>query len=136
MSDKQQDEPSTAADSMPHLQANQHGGPLSATTGNYKVDRIEVVMRTDDVLARVFNLVPGDRIPRHVHKLSSDHYFVLSGVLTIKTNLPSRETVLAQGERWRVDPGTEHEVLNAGTTPVSFLLLQGTGGYDWIKVEK
>lgn len=108
----------------------------SAAIGNYEVDRIEVVMRTENVLARVFNLVPGDRIPWHVHKLSSDHYFVLSGALTIKTDKPHDEKVLVHGERWRVDPGTEHEVLNAGAAPVSFLLLQGTGGYDWIKVEK
>ena len=102
----------------------------------YAVHRVEMVLKTAEVLARVFNLVPGDRIPWHVHRLSSDHYFVLSGQLTITTGQPEGRQVLGPGARWRVDPGTEHEVSNQGEAPVSFLLLQGTGGYDWIKVER
>lgn len=108
----------------------------SKTAPAYHVDRIEVVMRTADVLARVFNLVPSDKIPWHQHKLSSDHYFVLSGTLTINTDFPSDTVTLNQGERWRVDPGTHHEISNVSAEPVSFLLLQGTGGYDWIKVQR
>nr|WP_169050416.1 cupin domain-containing protein [Brenneria salicis]NMN90645.1 Cupin domain-containing protein [Brenneria salicis ATCC 15712 = DSM 30166]RBP66859.1 cupin domain [Brenneria salicis ATCC 15712 = DSM 30166]RLM32157.1 hypothetical protein BHG07_01935 [Brenneria salicis ATCC 15712 = DSM 30166] len=102
----------------------------------YEVERIEVVLKTDDVLARVFTLVPGDKVPWHYHKLSSDHYFVLAGTLTITTELPADCVTLTPGERWRVDPQTHHEVSNQGDTPARFLLLQGVGGYDWIKVEK
>jgi len=109
---------------------NKRGSPA------YQVDRIEVVLKSDDVLARVFTLVPGDKVPWHYHKLSSDHYFVLAGTLTITTELPSDHVTLTQGERWRVDPGTHHEVANCSDTPARFLLLQGVGGYDWIKVDK
>lgn len=102
----------------------------------YQVDRIEIVLKTPDVLARVFTLVPGDRIPWHLHRLSSDHYFVLAGTLTIATEHPQATVQLAVGERWRVDQGTHHEVSNQGEVPASFLLLQGVGGYDWIKVTR
>ncbi len=102
----------------------------------YRVNRIEPVLKTSEVLARVFNLEPGDKIPWHYHKLSSDHYFVLAGTLTITTDHPADKVTLTIGQRWRIDPGTHHEVSNTGTAPVSFLLLQGVGGYDWIKVER
>ena len=102
----------------------------------YTVNRVEMVMKTDGVLARVFHLVPGDRIPWHRHELSSDHYFVLDGTLTITTDHPAGVLTLGPGERGRVDPGTHHEVSNTGDAPVRFLLLQGTGGYDWIKVDR
>jgi quercetin dioxygenase-like cupin family protein len=102
----------------------------------YHVDRIEVVLKTDEVLARVFNLAPGDKIPWHFHKLSADNYFVLSGVLTINTEHPANTLVLHPGERWKVNPGTHHEVSNTGDAAVQFLLLQGVGGYDWIEVDR
>jgi quercetin dioxygenase-like cupin family protein len=101
---------------------------------HYEVARVELVLKTDDVLARVFNLVPGDKIPWHYHKLSTDYYFVLTGELTINTDYPKAQKQLNAGQRWQVTPGTHHEVSNTGQEPVSFLLLQGTGGYDWIKV--
>jgi quercetin dioxygenase-like cupin family protein len=102
----------------------------------YAVNRVEMVMKTAEVLARVFHLVPGDKIPWHRHELSTDHYFVLHGTLTITTEHPSATLTLGPGERGKVEPGTHHEVSNTGDQPASFLLLQGTGGYDWIKVER
>ena len=102
----------------------------------YAVHRIEMVLKTADVMARVFNLVPGDRIPWHRHSLSTDHYFVLQGTLTVTTEFPAAVHTLAAGQRTQVEPGTHHEVSNTTDVPVSFLLLQGVHGYDWIKVEK
>jgi quercetin dioxygenase-like cupin family protein len=102
----------------------------------YHVNRVEVVLKTPEVLARVFTLVPGDRIPWHTHRSSSDHYFVLTGRLTITTDHPAAEVTLGVGERYRIDPSTHHEVRNAHDETASFLLLQGVGGYDWIKVER
>jgi quercetin dioxygenase-like cupin family protein len=102
----------------------------------YHVDRVETVLKTEQVLARVFTLVPGDKIPWHLHRLSSDHYFVLRGKLTIETDLPHDKVVLSAGDRYRVDPGTHHRVSNETQDTVSFLLLQGAGGYDWIKVDR
>jgi len=103
---------------------------------SYKVNHVEVVIETNEVLARVFTLAPGEKIPWHFHRASTDHYFVLSGVLTATTDHPFLKTVLGQGERCKVAPGTQHQVMNEASEPLSFLLLQGTAGYDWIKVER
>ena len=110
--------------------------PTQPTAPSYRVNHVEVVVETDDVLARVFTLAPGEKIPWHFHRVSTDHYFVLSGVLTATTDHPFLKNVLGQGQRWKVAPGTHHEVTNEATEPLSFLLLQGTAGYDWIKVER
>jgi mannose-6-phosphate isomerase-like protein (cupin superfamily) len=110
--------------------------PASQPDTNYHVQRIELVLKTPQVLARVFTLVAGDRIPWHFHKLSSDHYFVLSGRLTIATDFPSSRVELAVGQRYRIDPVTHHEVSNEHEDPAQFLLLQGDAGYDWNKVER
>jgi len=40
------------------------------------------------VQARLFTLAPGEAIPRHYHRQSTDHYFVLEGVLSISTHAP------------------------------------------------
>jgi quercetin dioxygenase-like cupin family protein len=54
----------------------------------YKVKRVEPVMRGSDVQARLFTLAPGEAIPWHYHLQSTDHYFVLEGVLSISTREP------------------------------------------------
>ncbi|MFL9945840.1 cupin domain-containing protein [Paraburkholderia agricolaris] len=110
--------------------------PTNNAAPYYSVAHVEAVLETDEVLARVFTLAPGEKIPWHFHSVSTDHYFVLSGVLTAVTDPPFHKTVLEQGARWEVAPGTHHEVTNKTSEPLSFLLLQGTAGYDWIKVER
>ena len=54
----------------------------------YKVKRAEPVIRGSDVQARLFTLAPGEAIPWHYHRQSTDHYFVLEGVLSISTREP------------------------------------------------
>ena len=44
------------------------------------------------VQARLFTLAPGEAIPWHYHPQSTDHYFVLAGVLSMYT----REPILRQ----------------------------------------
>ena len=45
----------------------------------YKVKHVEPVLKSSDVLARIFTLAPGDTIPWHYHQHSADHFFVLEG---------------------------------------------------------
>ena len=50
---------------------------------NYSVKSVETVVAGADVQARMFTLAPGEVIPWHYHGKSTDHYFVLEGVLSI-----------------------------------------------------
>jgi quercetin dioxygenase-like cupin family protein len=61
---------------------------------NYSVKNIEPVVAGTDVQARVFTLAPDEFIPWHRHSESTDHYFVLSGTLSITTRDPNDEHML------------------------------------------
>jgi quercetin dioxygenase-like cupin family protein len=103
----------------------------------YKVKRIEPVISTEDVQARIFTLAPGESIPWHFHRESTDHYFVLEGVLSISTREP--DVVVSNfsvGCSRKITPGTAHLIANDGTTDCRFLLLQGAGKYDWVAADQ
>ena len=59
-----------------------------AAADPYKVKHVEPVLKSSDVLARIFTLAPGDTIPWHYHQHCADHFFVLEGVLSISTREP------------------------------------------------
>jgi quercetin dioxygenase-like cupin family protein len=98
---------------------------------NYTVKSVETVLETTDVKARIFTLAPDDVIPWHHHSETTDHYFVLSGNLTIDTRTPEDHRTLAVGERYQITAANPHMVSNLGPTDCQFLLLQGVGRYDW-----
>jgi quercetin dioxygenase-like cupin family protein len=104
---------------------------------NYEVKSIEPVAIGSDVQARIFTLAPGENIPWHFHKRSTDHYFVLEGALTITTREPEeRVTLLSIGGTHKITPGTEHLVANRSAADCRFLLVQGGGAYDWVKASE
>ena len=102
---------------------------------SYTVKQSETVVSGQDVQARVMTLAPGQTIPWHHHSEITDHYFVLKGSLTIETRSPDATCTLAIGDRHQLVPGTAHLLSNHGTVDCQFLLLQGVGGYDWVKAE-
>jgi quercetin dioxygenase-like cupin family protein len=108
---------------------------VAAKKPNYTVKNVEVVIAAADVQARVFTLAPGDSIPWHYHSDVTDHYFVLRGLLSIRTRNPDGECELGIGDRYQIMPGTAHLLSNAGAIDCQFLLLQCGGKYDWIKSE-
>jgi len=109
--------------------------PRTARSAPYQVKRIETVMVGSDVQARLFTLAPGDTIPWHYHTESVDHYFVLAGTLTVQTSEPEETSTIGLGGAHRIAPGTAHLITNRSDADCRFLLLQGVGKYDWIKVE-
>jgi quercetin dioxygenase-like cupin family protein len=106
----------------------------AAPKDNYSVKNVEVVAKGVDVQARIFTLAPGEVIPWHRHSESTDHYFVLRGMLTINAWKPDDAHILEIGGRYKIAPGTAHLISNQGATDCQFLL-QGVGKYDFIKSE-
>jgi quercetin dioxygenase-like cupin family protein len=93
------------------------------------------VLKSSDVLARIFTLAPGDTIPWHYHQHCTDHFFVLEGVLSISTREPALTRKLSVGQSHKIVAGTAHLVVNGGNHDCRFLLLQGVGTYDWNPAE-
>ena len=89
---------------------------------------------TRDVQARLFTLAPGETIPWHFHRTAADHYFVLEGALTVVTREPDSSRTIEVGSDYRIMPSTAHLIANRSTADCRFLLLQGVGKHDWVKL--
>jgi len=101
---------------------------------NYQVKNVEPVAVSDDVQARLFTLAPGEAIPWHFHSTVTDWYFVLEGTLSIETRAPADHRLLPIGASHRIPPKTAHLISNPAAADTRFLLLQGVGAYDFLRV--
>ena len=102
---------------------------------NYTIKGSELILADKNIQARVITLAPKESIPWHYHSETTDHYFVLSGTLDINERSRNCQLSLNAGERHRLGPGIAHFLANNGATDCQFLLLQGSGKYDWIKAD-
>ena len=100
----------------------------------YAVKSIEPVAIGSDVQARLFTLAPGETIPWHFHSAVTDWYFVLAGTLSIETRAPADRRALAVGEAYHIAPKTAHLISNRSNADTRFLLVQGVGAYDFLRV--
>jgi quercetin dioxygenase-like cupin family protein len=105
-----------------------------AQSQGYTVKSIAPVAIGSDVQARLFTLVPGETIPWHYHSAVTDWYFVLEGALSIETRAPADHRELAIGESYHIVPKTAHLIANRSDSDTRFLLVQGVGAYDFLKV--
>jgi quercetin dioxygenase-like cupin family protein len=100
----------------------------------YRVKSIDPVAVGSDVRARVFTLAPGETIPWHFHNAVTDWYFVLGGVLSVETRPPRERRLLTIGGSHSIPPKTAHLIANRSQSDTRFLLVQGVGAYDFVKV--
>ena len=105
-----------------------------AQGAGYAVKSIEPVAIGSDVQARLFTLAPGETIAWHFHSAVTDWYFVLEGALSIETRAPADRQRLAVGGTYRIPPKTAHLIANRSDTDTRFLLVQGVGPYDFLRV--
>lgn len=105
-----------------------------AQGAGYTVKSIEPVALGSDVQARLFTLAPGETIPWHFHSAVTDWYFVLEGRLSIETRAPADRQLLTVGSKYSIAPKTAHLVANRSDDDTRFLLVQGVGSYDFLKV--
>jgi quercetin dioxygenase-like cupin family protein len=102
---------------------------------SYTVKSVETIADGTDVRVRLFTLASGEIIPWHYHSQCSDHYFVLQGTLSVETRNPEAQHALEAGVSHRLQPGMPHQICNRSETDCRFLLVQGVGVFDWVKVE-
>ena len=105
-----------------------------ALGSGYAVKSVEPVAIGSDVQARLFTLAPGEEIPWHFHSAVTDWYFVLEGALSIETRAPADHRILTIGARYHIPPKTAHLISNRSDADTRFLLVQGVGAYDFLRV--
>ncbi|HUQ76405.1 MAG TPA: cupin domain-containing protein [Burkholderiales bacterium] len=72
------------------------------------------------------------KVPWHYHNKVADTFYVLEGDLRIFLQDPKQEVRLKPGETFTAVARRPHLVTNGGTRPVTFLVLQGLGEYDFV----
>jgi quercetin dioxygenase-like cupin family protein len=105
-----------------------------AQGAGYAVKSVEPVAIGKDVQARLFTLAPGEEIPWHFHSAVTDWYFVLEGALAIETRAPADSRILTTGGRYQIPPKTAHLIANRSDADTRFVLVQGVGDYDFLRV--
>lgn len=100
--------------------------PQSSTATN-----VEWIVKTDDVRVRVTALGPKECSAWHFHKVVTDNVFCLDDEIRVELRAPDETVALGAGGRQEIPPGRVHRVVNPCAHPVRYLLVQGTGTYDF-----
>lgn len=95
----------------------------------------EWLLRTEEGSARISTLPPGRETPWHRHTEVPDRVFCLEGEVQVDLARPDESVRLAPGQRHDVPPGRIHRVRNPGEVPARYLLVQGPGRHDFVRVE-
>jgi len=94
----------------------------------------ETLIQTADARVRIMVLPAGESVPWHFHSDVTDDIFCLEGQIEVELKEPAENNLLAPGQRTRVVPRRTHRVINRGTGTASYLLVQGGGRYDFLKI--
>lgn len=92
----------------------------------------ETVMEGADMKASVLTVAAGQQVPWHYHSQIVDHFFCLDGPMIVETQAPQAIHELSCGEDCAIPPKTPHLVYGKNNGPCRYLLLQGTGTYDYV----
>jgi mannose-6-phosphate isomerase-like protein (cupin superfamily) len=92
------------------------------------------IIKTETVSVRIMELAADAATEWHVHTEVADFFVCLSGVVVVETRDPEATVTLAPGDRTDVPAGRVHRVANRSPGPSEYLLVQGIGAYDFIRV--
>ncbi len=101
-----------------------------------EVERYEFHMEREGFRITELQISTSQKIPWHFHNHISDTFYVLAGEITIYLRDPKESVRLEQGESFQVITKRPHLVTNSGSTPATFLVLQGVGEYDNVPLIK
>ena len=94
----------------------------------------ETVMEGEDMRAVMLTLDQGQNVPWHYHSTITDSFVCLKSPMVVETRAPRSTYVLNAGERCEVPPKTAHHVHGLDGGPCQFMVLQGIGVYDNMRV--
>lgn len=90
-----------------------------------------IILQTPDVRVRQMCLAVNDEVPWHYHSHVMDTIYCLQGVMKVELKDPVEATVLRCGDGCDILVGRPHRISVLGEGPVSYLLIQGVGPYDF-----
>jgi quercetin dioxygenase-like cupin family protein len=106
--------------------------PLKDASQLYEVERRARHAERPGFRISELQLSPTQTVPWHYHTSISDTFYVLEGQMRLFLQKPKEELHLGPGQSYVAVAGRPHLVTNAGTTSLTFLVLQGIGEYDYV----
>ena len=97
---------------------------------------IESIFDTDSVRVRVMSLAPREAAEWHYHSEVTDDITCLAGAILVRMREPGEETRLTPGKRCQIKARRIHQLENLGDDEAGYLLAQGVGKYDFVRVGK
>ncbi|WP_298275454.1 cupin domain-containing protein [uncultured Bradyrhizobium sp.] len=108
------------------------GQPVKDASHLYEVERRAMHAARPGFRIMELQLSATQKVPWHTHNNISDTFYVLEGQMRLFLQEPKEEVNLKVGEVYAVRPTRPHLVTNAGTSSLTFLILQGVGEYDYV----
>src|SRR5712671_3534340 len=106
--------------------------PVKDASHLYEVERRAQHAARPGFRITELQLSPTQIVPWHTHTNVSDTFYVLEGHMRLFLLNPKESLELKPGQSYAVAPGRPHLVTNAGTSSMTFLVLQGVGEYDYV----
>jgi quercetin dioxygenase-like cupin family protein len=106
--------------------------PVKDASHLYEVERRARHAQRPGFHISELQLSPSQTVPWHFHTNISDTFYVLEGEMRLFLQKPKQEVRLKPGETFTAAAGRPHLVTNAGTSSLTFLVLQGIGEYDYV----
>lgn len=100
----------------------------------YEVERREYYAQRPSFRIAEMQISPTQTIPWHLHNQVQDTFYVISGTIRVSTRDPEEQVSLLPGQTYSVPPGRPHQVVNVGQSSAVFLVLQGLGEFDSVKL--
>ena len=108
--------------------------PLKDASHLYEVERRAYHAERPGFRISELQISPTQQVPWHYHSNVRDTFYVIEGSLRLFLRDPKEEVRLGPGETYTVAPRRPHLVTNGGRTSATFLVLQGIGEYDFVRL--
>lgn len=106
--------------------------PVKDASHLYEVERRAQHAARPGFRISELQLSPTQTVPWHFHTNIADTFYVLEGQMRLFLQDPKEEVRLGPGGSYVAVAGRPHLVTNAGTTSLTFLIMQGIGEYDYV----
>lgn len=103
---------------------------------DYTIQQTLVLAETPELRVIDLTLAPGECVPWHLHPENDDLFICLRGTFEIREVKPDRTTVMRALDRHNVERKTPHTAVNVSQEECQFLIVQGPGQYDFIRLQK
>ena len=106
--------------------------PLKDASHLYETERQAYHLERPGFRISEITLSSAQKVPWHCHSNVGDTFYVIEGRLRLFLQDPKEEVRLGPGDSHPVAARRPHLVTNGGDDPVTFLVLQGVGEYDYV----